>query len=502
MSIPQPNRGRPRVLLTGATGYVGGRLLKSLEAHDHTVRCLARRPENLAGKVADTTEVVQGDLHDIDSLHRAMQDIDVAYYLVHSLGSAGDFETEEATAARNFADSARDAGVSRIIYLGGLGGSDPSASPHLRSRRRVGEILRNSGATVIEFRASIVIGSGSVSFEMVRALVERLPIMVTPRWVAVPAQPIAVNDLLAYLESALTVDVESSQVYEIGGADVVSYGGLMREYARQRGLRRAMIPVPVLTPRLSSLWLGLVTPVYARIGRKLVDSLRNASVVEAPLPPATFRIQPVGVTEAIASAVRNEDREFAETRWSDALSSSGRRERTGSVRFGSRLVDTRTVTVPASPDAAFAPIGRIGGETGWYFADYLWRVRGFLDLLTGGVGVRRGRRHPTELAVGDTVDWWRVETCEPGRRVKLYAEMRLPGRAWLEFEVTPTVSGSTIRQTAEFDPLGLAGLMYWYTLWPLHSYVFRGMIRRIAAATEREHQQPTPSGGSAQDDSP
>lgn len=457
-----------------------------MESAGLPIRCLARRPENLSGKVAGTTEVVQGDLHDRDSLDRAMRNIDVAYYLVHSLGSSGDFEAEEATAAQNFADAARKAGINRIIYLGGLGGSDQSASPHLRSRRRVGDILRGSGATVMEFRASIVIGSGSVSFEMVRALVERLPVMVTPRWVAASAQPIAINDLLAYLEAGLKVQVDGNQVFEIGGADVVSYGDLMREYARQRGLRRTMIAVPVLSPRLSSLWLGLVTPVYARIGRKLIDSLRHASVVESPPPHGTFDIRPVGVAEAIASAIRNEDREFAESRWSDALSSSGPRGGTRTLRFGSRLVDTRTVTVPISPDAAFYPISRIGGDTGWYFADYLWRIRGFLDLLTGGVGVRRGRRNPTELVVGDTVDWWRVESYEEGRRLKLYAEMRLPGRAWLEFEVAPSGDGVVIRQTAEFDPLGLAGLIYWYTLWPLHAYVFRGMIHGIANAAQAE----------------
>ena len=485
---------RPQILLTGATGYVGGRLLTRLEAGGHRIRCIARRPESLSGKVRDTTEVVPGDLHNRDSLDRAMVGIDVAYYLVHSLGSAGDFEAEEAAAAQNFADAARDAGVHRIIFLGGLGASTPDASPHLRSRWRVGDILRTSGATVVEFRASIVIGSGSVSFEMVRALVERLPVMVTPRWVSAPAQPIAVNDLLQYLESALTVEVGGNQVFEIGGADVVSYGGLMREYAKQRGLRRTMIPVPVLTPRLSSLWLGLVTPVYARIGRKLIDSLRHASVVETRPPPATFDVEPVGVKEAIATAIRNEDREFAETRWSDALSSSGRQTVGTSVRVGTRLVDTRTVSVPMPADVAFAPVAAIGGETGWYFADYLWKTRGFLDLLTGGVGVRRGRRHPTELALGDTVDWWRVESYEPGRRVKLFAEMRLPGRAWLEFEAVPTDDGAMIRQTAEFDPVGLAGLVYWYTLWPLHSYVFRGMIRGIADAAERaarDRPQPT-----------
>ena len=486
MSPQEPASECPRILLTGATGYVGGRLLTRLEADGHQIRCLARRPENLAGKVADNTEVVRGDLNDRDSLDQAMHGIDVAYYLVHSLGSSGDFEAEEAASAQNFADAAQNAGVSRIIYLGGLGGDAASASPHLRSRRRVGEILRTSGVAVIEFRASIVIGSGSVSFEMVRALVERLPVMITPRWVSVPAQPIAINDLIEYLASALKVEDDDNRVFEIGGSDVVSYGGLMREYARQRGLRRMMIAVPVLTPRLSSLWLGLVTPVYARIGRKLIDSLRNASVVDAPPPAGTFDIQPAGVQDAIAAAIRNEDREFAETRWSDALSSSGAQSQNRTVRFGSRLVDTRTGVVPAPPQSAFSPISKIGGDTGWYCANYLWGIRGFLDLLMGGVGVRRGRRDPDHLAVGDTVDWWRVESYEPGRRVKLFAEMRMPGRAWLEFEVSPHDQGSLIRQTAEFDPVGLAGLIYWYSLWPLHSYVFRGMIRGIAAAAVRD----------------
>ncbi len=474
---------QPRILLTGATGYVGGRLLEALEAAGagYSLRCLARRPENLAGKVADTTEVVRGDLLDRASLGDAMDGVDVAYYLVHSLGSSRDFEAEEAAGAQNFADAARAAGVSRIIYLGGLGAADDEMSPHLRSRWRVGDILRESGATVIEFRASIVIGSGSVSFEMVRALVDRLPVMITPRWVSVSAQPIGIVDLLAYLQAALTAPVDGSAVFEIGGADVVSYGRLMEEYARQRGLRRRMIAVPVLTPRLSSLWLGLVTPVYARIGRKLIDSLRHASVVQTSPPEGLFNIRPVGVREAIAGAMRNEDRAFAATRWSDARSSSGRSDGRGSG-FGKRLVDTRAAAVAVPPRIAFEPIGSIGGETGWYCANFLWQLRGFLDLLTGGVGVRRGRRHPSELAVGDAVDWWRVECYEPGRRVRFYAEMRLPGRAWLEFEVTPAGEGSIIRQTAEFAPAGLAGLLYWYGLWPLHSYIFRGMLRGIAKA--------------------
>ncbi len=477
-----------QILLTGATGYIGRRLLRVLESSGHHVRCLARRPEYLRERVSDATEVVKGDLLDRDSLLAAMDSIHTAYYLVHSLGSGGDFADEERQCARNFADAARQAGVSRIIYLGGLGVDAPNLSEHLRSRGQVGDVLRGSGIPTLEFRASIVIGSGSVSFEMVRALVERLPVMVTPRWVSVPAQPIAIDDLLQYLYAGLTIHLPQSRVFEIGGTDAVSYGGLMREYARQRGLRRMMLPAPLLTPRLSSLWLGLVTPLYARVGRKLIDSLRNASVVADPSARDAFAVQPMGISDAIAAALRNEDRDFAETRWSDALSSSGKIRSWGGVRFRSRLVDTRTVRVDALPATAFEPIRRIGGATGWYFADWLWRLRGFIDLLAGGVGVRRGRSHPDLLAVGDAVDWWRVEHCEPGRMVRFQAEMRLPGRAWLEFEVEPGDGGdgSMIRQTAVFEPVGLGGLLYWYGVWPVHAAVFRGMIRGIARAADAE----------------
>ena len=484
-----------RILLTGATGYIGRRLLRVLESAGHNVRCIARRPEYLRDRVSPDTEVVQADLLDPASLSAAMHNIHTAYYLVHSLGASGDFTDAERRCAENFAGAARGAGVRRIIYLGGLGVDAPDLSDHLRSRREVGDILRASGIPVLEFRASIVIGSGSVSFEMVRALVERLPVMVTPRWVSVPAQPIAIDDLLRYLHAALTIPPDAHRVFEIGGADVVSYGGLMREYARQRGLRRVMLPVPLLTPRLSSLWLGLVTPLYARVGRKLIDSLRNASVVTDPSAVDAFAVRPVGIRDAIAAALRNEDREFAETRWSDALSSSGNVRGWGGVRFRSRLADTRTAAVDAPASVAFEPIARIGGDTGWYFANWLWRVRGFIDLLAGGVGVRRGRRHPDRLAVGDAVDWWRVEQYEPGRLVRFQAEMKLPGRAWLEFEVGRNESGqgSVIRQTAVFEPVGLAGLIYWYAVWPIHAAVFRGMIRGIAKAADAESSpQPVP----------
>jgi uncharacterized protein YbjT (DUF2867 family) len=426
--------------------------------------------------------VVQGDVLDLDSLLVALKGVHTAYYLVHSMGSARSFVVEDRLGARNFAQAARATGVKRIIYLGGLGPEDTTESPHLKSRREVGDLLRASGVPVVEFRASIVIGSGSLSFELVRALVERLPVMVTPRWVSVPAQPIAINDLLSYLASALDLAFEESRVFEIGGHDVVSYIGLMQVYAGQRGLRRLMVPVPVLTPRLSSLWLGLVTPVYARVGRTLIDSMRYPSVVGDGSALEMFDVRPVGVRAAIAQALRNEDQEFAQTRWSDALSSGGRTRHWGGVRFGNRLLDSRFMDVKVPPSAAFAPISRIGGSTGWYFADWLWRVRGFLDLLAGGVGVRRGRNHAPDLRAGDTIDWWRVECYEPGRRLLLSAEMKLPGRAWLEFEVEGDQSGSSIRQTAMFDPVGVLGLAYWYALYPIHNLVFGGMLRGIARA--------------------
>ena len=480
MSDPDP--AQQLVLLTGATGYVGGRLLKVLEAEGRKVRCLARRPEVLAARVAPTTTVVRGDVLEADSLSAAMTGVDTAYYLVHSMASSGQFEEQDRQASGNFAEAAARAGVSRIIYLGGLGRGE-DLSPHLRSRQEVGDILRASGVPTIEFRASIVIGSGSLSFEMIRALVDRLPIMVMPKWVRARAQPIAIEDVVAYLLAGLDLDPVESGVFEIGGADTVSYGDIMREYARQRGLRRLMIPVPVLTPRLSSLWLALVTPLYADVGRKLIDSIRHDTLVQSDAARRAFAIRPRGLSEAIARALSNEDNEFAETRWSDALST---RPPTswGGQKFGSRLVDSRSAQVPVPPEVAFRPIQAIGDTTGWYYADWLWRLRGLLDLAVGGAGMRRGRRDPRQLRVGDTVDFWRVERFEPGRLLRLAAEMKLPGRAWLQFEVQGNESGSTIRQTAIFDPVGVPGLAYWYGLYPIHQRVFAGMLRGIARASE------------------
>lgn len=496
-----------RILLTGGSGYVGGRLLPLLESTGRPLRCLARRPEYLRPRVAESTEVVQADVLDAATLPLALEGVHTAYYLVHSMGAAEDFEENDRRGASNFARAALDAGVRRVIYLGGLGHGD-DLSAHLRSRQEVGRILRESGVPTLEFRASVVIGSGSLSFEMVRALTEKLPIMITPRWVWAKAQPISIEDLLDYLFAALTVSADRSTVYEIGGSEVLPYAGIMREYARQRGLRRVFVPVPVLTPRISSLWLGLVTPLYARVGRKLIDGLRNATVVRDDRALREFDIRPGDVSQAIARALVNEDREFASTRWSDAFSSTGEPEGWGGKKVRSRVVDSRTVRVPVEPSRAFAPIRRIGGRTGWYFGDWLWGLRGFLDLLVGGVGTRRGRRDPDALSPGDTLDFWRVEAFEPDHLLRLQAEMRIPGRAWLQFEVEPDDNGSCIRQTAVFDPSGLLGLAYWYLLFPLHVIVFRGMLHGIArsaiagASSGFQDDSPPPVGAPASPTNP
>ncbi|MFZ1086003.1 MAG: SDR family oxidoreductase [Terracidiphilus sp.] len=444
------------ILIAGATGYVGGELLKALLSAGYSVRCLARHPEALRAKAFPGIEVVEGDVLDSASVRAAMTGVGLAYYLVHSMGSTQSFEEQDRTSAQNFANAAYDAGVKRIIYLGGLGRSTDQLSKHLRSRQEVGEILRSSGVPVIEFRASVVIGSGSLSFEMIRALVERLPVMIAPRWVSVDAQPIAIADLLAYLIAALEHPIDASEIFEIGGSDHVSYGGLMREYARQRGLKRLVISVPFLTPRLSSLWLGLVTPLYVRVGRKLIDSIRHSTVVEDTRALTEFGIRPCGFCEAIVAAIHAENKHLK--------------------------TDLRTIHVNASPEEAFVPIRRIGGARGWYYANWLWQLRGWMDRLAGGVGLRRGRRDPDSLCVGDVVDCWRVEAIEPDHLLRLVAEMKLPGCASLEFEVTGDSTGSVIRQTASFDPLGLLGRGYWYSVVPVHHFVFSGMLHGIATS--------------------
>jgi len=490
----QPDDPRqPLVLLTGATGYVGGRLLEALEDAGARVRCTARRPEHLRDRVKQPTEVVHGDCLDASSLEPALSGVDTAFYLVHSLGAGKDFEERDRRAAQNFGSAARQAGVRRIIYLGGLGDPDEQLSPHLKSRQDTGDTLRASGVPVIELRASIVLGSGSLSFEMIRALVERLPLMVCPRWVRRRAQPIHIQDVVSYLVGALRLPGDSGRVYEIGGADAVCYVDIMREYARQRGLRRWMVPVPFLTPYLSSLWLGLTTPLYARVGRKLIESIRHPTVVRDNRAREDFDVRPAGLAESIRRAIANEDRRIAATRWSDAVSSAAPERSWGGVKFGTRLADSRSTHVPLNAGEAFAPIRRIGGETGWYHANLLWRIRGFIDLLLGGPGLRRGRRNPENVSLGDPLDCWRVEAYEPDRLLRLSAEMKLPGRAWLEFEVKDAPGGgSTIHQTAVFDPVGLFGQIYWYGIYPLHDWVFRRMVRAIAARAVADARNQAP----------
>ncbi len=483
-----------RILLTGATGYVGGCLLGELLRRGHFVRCLVRNPAKLetsSGLPQERLEVLSGDASSPEALARGCAGIDVAYWLVHSMDRGVDFERADRLAAERFATATREAGVGRIVYLGGLGADDDTLSAHLRSRHEVGAILRADGQDVVELRASIIIGAGSFSFDLVRTLVERLPLMICPAWLSTPTQPIAIDDVVAYLAAAAELPPGGPRTYEIGGPDQVSYGGIMREYARQRGLRRSMIPVPVLTPRLSSLWLKLVTPRYSKVGRKLIDGLRNPTVVTDTAALVDFGIRPRGFATAVHEAMVEEDRFFRGRRWADIADAEELPRRYGGRFERTRLVDHRHARVRVSAENAFAAIERIGGTHGWYAHDWLWRFRGWMDRAIGGPGMARGRRDPNRLCTGDFLDCWRVEACEPPRRLRLAAEMKLPGRGWLEFEVVPTGTRQglvTIHQTAVFDPKGLAGLAYWYAIWPLHELVFRqmldGIVRRAVAIAQ------------------
>jgi len=448
------------ILLTGATGYVGGRLLRAIEDGGQAVRCLARRPGEVAA-TRSTTGVVPGDCLDEASLEGAFSGVRVAYYMVHSMGAGRHFAELDRQAASNFGRAAARAGVQRIIYLGGLSDDVGSLSKHLRSRAETGDVLRASGVPVIEFRASIVIGAGSLSFEIVRALVERLPVMICPRWVETQAQPIAIGDVVAYLRAALEVPAAGGQTFEIAGPEVVSYGDIMRRYARLRGLRRLLLPVPVLTPRLSGMWLALVTPAHARVGRALVNGLRNRSVVRSYAALDVFAIEPMPLDAALTTAIDD----AAGVHWK---------------------VDTRTAVVNVPPARAFAPIRQIGGRTGWYYGNRLWKARGRIDRWMGGIGMDGLRRDPHHCTVGDVIDGWTVDTYEPDGRMRLLAGMKLPGRGWLEFEVTPLDGGrhSQIRQTARFDPKGVLGRAYWYAVLPFHAVIFRGLLRRLAQLAE------------------
>ncbi|MEU8420441.1 SDR family oxidoreductase [Micromonospora sp. NPDC048835] len=479
-----------RCLVTGATGYIGGRLTPLLLADGHTVRCLARKAVRLRDVPwASAAEIVEGDLSRPETLAAAFADVDVAYFLVHSLGRS-DFEAVDRAAATNFAAAARAAGVRRIVYLGG---PEPATdaevpSPHLRSRAEVGRILLASGVPTAVLRAAVIIGSGSASFEMLRYLTERLPAMITPRWVRNRIQPIAVRDVLHYLAGCAHLPAEVNRGFDIGGPDVLTFLEMMQRYARVAGLRRRIIvPVRPLTPSLSSHWVGLITPVPNKIARPLVESLIHEAVAHEHDIARHVPDPPGGLTdfdEAVALALAKVRDAQVETRWSTASGPDAPAEPLPSDpdwSGGTVYTDVRERTVDAPPAALWRVVEGVGGEHGWYSFPLAWSIRGWLDRLVGGVGLRRGRRDPHRLQVGEALDFWRVEEIVPGELLRLRAEMRLPGRAWLEMRVLPTDGGrSRYQQRAVFLPRGLAGHAYWGSVAPFHAVVFGGMARNIA----------------------
>ncbi len=480
-----------KIAVTGATGYIGGRLVPLLLADGHEVVCLARTPGKLADRPwRQEVEVRRCNVLDRDEVTEALEGCDAAYYLVHSMGSDANFADADRTAAANFAAGAHTSGLGRIVYLGGLG-ADDDLSPHLASRQEVGALLAAGPTPVTELRAAVVIGSGSVSFEMLRYLTEVLPVMTTPRWVETRCQPIAIRDVLSCLVSALD-DKPGSHVYEIGGPDVVTYREMMQVYAEVAGLhRRVIVPVPVLTPRLSSLWIGLVTPLPVGVARHLVDSLRNEVTAETN-GAERFGNAPIPLHEAIERALEHDDRLDVPSRWSDASSSPAQPlSWDPDWAGGTLLLDRLSLTSTASPSDLFWAFSRIGGSVGYYALDWAWRLRGLLDTLVGGAGLRRGRRHPEEVRLHDTIDFWRVSAVTPGEHLQLAAEMRLPGEAWLEWRTHDEGGAVRLEQTAYFRPRGLAGRLYWYALFPLHRLIFGRMARKIVSAAASRPASPS-----------
>ncbi|MER5390329.1 SDR family oxidoreductase [Saccharopolyspora sp. NPDC002686] len=484
--------GSKLCLVTGATGYVGGRLVPRLLVDGYRVRCLVRTPEKLRDVPwRDQVEVVRGDLLDADEVRAACEGVDVLYYLVHSLQQKG-FGDLDRRAASIAGRAAQQAGVSRIVYLGGVHPATGQLSEHLRSRAEVGEMLLSSGVPTAVLQAAVIIGSGSASFEMLRYLTERLPAMVTPRWVSNRVQPVAVRDVLHYLVAAADLPAEVNRSFDIGGPDVLTYAEMMRTYAAVAGLpRRLMVPVSVLSPKLSSLWINIVTPVPRSIGMPLIESLVSEAVcAEHDIDDHIARPEG-GLTrfrDAVALALRKIQRGEVETRWSDASPVSAPWEPIPSDpewSGGTVYRDVRERITSESPEAVWRVVEGIGGRNGWYSFPLAWAVRGWIDRLLGGVGLRRGRRDQERLRTGDALDWWRVEELAEGRFLRLRAEMKVPGRAWLELSVEPAQGGTRYRQRAVFIPRGLLGHLYWWAAAPFHGLVFGGMVRRILGAAAR-----------------
>ena len=477
-----------KILVTGATGYIGGRLVPRLLNLDHQVRVLVRDPERLQGREwQGKVDIVQGDVLKPETLGAVMDGISTAYYLIHSMDGNGNFHDRDLLAARNFGEAAKTAGVEQIVYLGGLGDSDADLSDHLASRQATGMALAEAGVPVTEFRAAIIVGSGSISFEMIRYLTERIPVMICPKWVFTRVQPIAIDDVLKYLTAALENAGSRGKVIEIGGTDVFTYGDMMKGYAKVRGLKRALIPVPVLTPRLSSYWVHWITPVSASITRPLVEGLRNEVIVRNDIAKEIFpEISPVDYDTAVEQALASLEAGQVETRWTDALASSmGSNSPVVLTTLEGMIIERRRIGVCASSDKVYETFTRLGGEVGWLYADRAWRLRGAIDRILGGVGLRRGRRDPITIRVGDALDFWRVEGVDPGKLLRLRAEMKVPGKAWLQFEVNPLKNGtSQLSQSAYFAPKGLFGLLYWYILYPIHGLIFSGMIQALKRQAE------------------
>jgi uncharacterized protein YbjT (DUF2867 family) len=487
-----------KILVMGATGYIGGRLAPRLAEAGSSVRCLTRQPERLRGVLwADEVEVVAGDALDRASLDAAMDRVDVVFYLVHSIGTGPSFEASDRRAARNTAEAAAATGVKRIVYLGGLVPRGEDASPHLASRAEVGQIFLDGAVPAVVFQAGVIIGSGSASFEMLRYLTERLPVMVTPKWVRSLVQPIAVRDVLSYLLGALDLPDGLNRRFDIGGPDILSYRDMMQRYAAVAGLRRRVIvAVPVLSPWLSSQWVNVVTPVPKAIAQPLIESLRNSVVVHEHDIDTYTELELCPFDEAVRLALHQiRDAEVA-TRWSSAAwpgAPSDPMPTDPQWSGGTVYRDDRSMPVDASTEALWRAIEGIGGAHGWYSFPLAWALRGFLDRLVGGVGLRRGRRDPDRLIVGEAVDFWRVEALVRPQLLRLRAEMRLPGEAWLEFTIADDGDQRVLHQRALFIPRGLAGQLYWWAVTPFHSIVFGSMIANLAQAARTNTPQVEPT---------